>query len=284
MKRARALGKADLIPDDWTSAASTEDSAVLTIRDRAAAADARMRVFAARSPYVDPNDPEYKKKKKRPLGVGVVPKERVEELPENPEIEDLTPDEIKAIQIEKQRVKDLRLAPSARGKYTPGKNQPRDAQGRFRLVLARLKSDLGEAGLARVMKKVEEAENLDWAGDYTGAVEASHDLISTIDRLDSGALDAKAVTNVRATARDLGEVISQLPFNFDNQAQKFRYSDVPPALKALMDQMISRVEQKIGKKDADEATQRLRSFMSGVEMFNQSDISSEMSKLLRLLT
>jgi hypothetical protein len=151
-------------------------------------------------------------------------------------------------------------------------------------VLARLKSDIGAAGLDRVMEKVKIAENLDYAGDYEGAVKSANDLLETIDRLDSGALDARAVANVRASARDLGKVISQLPFNFDNQAQKIRYSDVPPALRELIDSMIERVENKIGSKDAAIATKRLKSFQSGVELFSQSDISSEMSILLRLLT
>jgi hypothetical protein len=51
-----------------------------------------------------------------------------------------------------------------------------------------------------------------------------------------------------------------------------------------MKDMISRVEDKIGQKDADEATQDLKSFMSGGDYYSQSEISSQMSKLLRLLT
>jgi hypothetical protein len=48
--------------------------------------------------------------------------------------------------------------------------------------------------------------------------------------------------------------------------------------------MVSRVEDKIGKKDADEATVDLKSFMSGGDYYSQAEISSQMSKLLRLLT
>ena len=177
----------------------------------------------------------------------------------------------------------LRVTPQAKGKYTAD-TQPRDAQGQFRLVLARLKSDLGDAGLDRVLKKVEVTENLDHAGDYKAAVESANDLINTIDRLDSGALDATKLVNVRKTAGDLGGVIANLPFNFENQAQKIRFSDVPPTLRKLMEDMITRVEDKIGMKDAAIATQDLKSFMSGADFMSQSDISTQMSKLLRLLT
>lgn len=173
---------------------------------------------------------------------------------------------------------------NGRVKYIPGKTQPRDARGQFRKVLARLKQDLGVAGLQKALEKVENAENLEFAGDYAGAAGAAEDLINTIDRLDSGALDATKLESVRNTAADLGKVIANLPLPFTNQAQKIKFSDLPPALKKLMDDMISRVEQKIGKKDADIATAKLRSYKSGGDLFSQSEISSEMSTLLRLLT
>jgi hypothetical protein len=48
--------------------------------------------------------------------------------------------------------------------------------------------------------------------------------------------------------------------------------------------MITRVEGKIGKKEADIATAKLRSYKSGADVFSQSEISSEMATLLRLLT
>jgi hypothetical protein len=51
-----------------------------------------------------------------------------------------------------------------------------------------------------------------------------------------------------------------------------------------MKDMISRVEDKIGQEDADIATTELKKFMSGSELYNQSEISGQMAKLLRLLT
>jgi hypothetical protein len=52
-----------------------------------------------------------------------------------------------------------------------------------------------------------------------------------------------------------------------------------------MEDMIKRVEDKLGDpKDADIATADLKKFMSGGDYYSQADISSQMSKLLRLLT
>ena len=176
------------------------------------------------------------------------------------------------------------VAARAPGRYVSGKNQPRDFKGKFRQVLGRIKQDLGESGLQNVMDKVEEAENLDNAGDYSAAVQASQDLLGLLDQLNSGALNPKALENVRNSARSLGQVISNLPLPFNDQTEKVRYSDLPPVLKNLMDDMMKRVEDKIGKADAKDVNTNLASFKSGSRMFSQSEVSSEMSTMLRLLT
>jgi hypothetical protein len=208
------------------------------------------------------------------------------------EIVDLSPEEIQALKEEAKareegRATDGQAPPErdadGRVKYT-AETQPRDASGKFRTVLARIKQDLGTSGLQNVLDKVREAENFDSTGDYAGAAKAAVDLIGIIDRLDSGALNAESLENVRNTAGELGKVIANLPFAFGEEAQKIRFSDVPPALRDLMEDMITKVEAKIGKEDADIATADLKQFISGSELYNQSEISSQMAKLLRLLT
>ncbi len=179
--------------------------------------------------------------------------------------------------------KALAVDSENKGIYTPG-NQPRDEKGKFRDVLARIKTNLGTSGSQGVMDKLQEAEGFDNTGDYVGAAKAGTELISIIDRLDAGSLNKDALENIRSSSRELGKVIANLPFDFGSDTEKVRYSDLPPALKSLLDDMLSRVEDKIGKKDAQEATSGLRSFMSGGDYYTQQEISSELSKLLRLLT
>jgi hypothetical protein len=179
--------------------------------------------------------------------------------------------------------KTLAVEVQDQGKYTP-ETQPRDEKGKFREVLARIKQDAGVSGLQDVMDKVQETEDLDSAGNYVEASKSAQDLISIVDRLDEGALNPDALENIRSSTRALGEVIANLPLPFGSDTEKVRYSDLPPALRGLIDDMISRVENKIGKKDADEATVDLKSFMSGGDYYSQAEISSQMSKLLRLLT
>lgn len=249
MRRARGLDRPDLIPDKWKEAALLDYLGEVESLD----------TFLDNSEAVFAESP-------------------VEEIID---VEGLTDKELEEL---KKEVKAEKKADEAtRAKYTP-KTQPRDAAGKFRQVLARIKIDAGVSGLDRVLEKVEEAENFDSAGNYAGAAKAAGDLISIIDRLDAKALNPESLENVRNSAGELGKVIANLPFAFGEEAQKIRFSDVPPALRDLIEDMITRVEAKIGKDDADIATKNLKSFMSGSDLYNQSEISSEMSKLLRLLT
>ena len=174
-------------------------------------------------------------------------------------------------------------ASDKKGIYT-AKTQPRDAQGKFRLVLARLKQDLGVASLDSVAKKVAEVENLDNTGNYAESAKAAKEVINIVDRLDTGALDKRSLENVRSGVTALSEAISNLPLPFQDQSQKIRFSDVPPALADLMQDMMKKVEEKIGKEDAKASNEKLASFISGSDVFSQGEISAEMNKLLRLLT
>lgn len=266
-KRARQLKVSGLIPEAWTTAASAEAEAMVASMRAAISL-----VAAAPKPEKEISDADLEK-----LRVAK------EEADAETEAEQQRIEDIKSGKpVEGDNVEDG-YDEQGRSKYT-AQTQPRDARGKFRKVLARLKQNLGVAGLQDALKKVETAENMEFAGNYVGAADAANDLINTIDRLDSGALDATKLENVRKTAGELGSVIANLPLPFTNQAQKVRFSDLPPALKNLIDDMISRVEDKIGKKDADIATAELRAFKAGADVYNQSEISSRMATLLRLLT
>ena len=261
VKMARQLDRKDLIPENWKEASINDvDSIAASLRARISIVESVVAAAGMAPPVED--------------DVIATP--------------DLTKEDLKGLTDEetdilKKEVKSKQNAEKDRAKYTP-KTQPRDATGKFRQVLARLKLNLGDAGSDAVLKKIEEVDNLDNTGNYAEAAKAAGDLLDIVDRLDTGALNPEAISNVRNSAGELGKVIANLPFAFGEDAQKIRFSDVPPALQSLMEKMITRVEDKIGKKDADIATQGMKDFMSGQEVYSQSEISSQMSKLLRLLT
>jgi hypothetical protein len=262
-KRARALGKADLIPENWKAAGSMDAEAMI------ASMRSRISSLTAAGPDDQISEEDLKKLEEAKI-----------------EADKQTEEEIKLaedIKAGKTTAKDA-YDEEGRTKYISGVTQPRDAKGKYRKVLARLKQDLGVAGLQDALNKVQAAEDMEFAGNYVDSAKASSELLGMIDRLDSKALNPKALENVQNTARELGRVIANLPLPFGQEAQKLRFSDLPSGLKDLIDQMISRVEDKIGKEDADVATANLKSYMSGADVYSQGEVQSEMSKLLRLLT
>jgi len=313
IKRARALKKPDLIPETWIKKAMTASADLERMREKLAEFDnlgavsetdpkkASSGIATSQLPlelsneefeaFASSVDAELEKLVKK---VVPVPGQAIDRAIS--EVDQPTP--APAPQTKAPAEGQEIVAPSGEvnvevedtpmgedGKYVPGKTQPRDVQGRFRLVLARLRQDLGTSGNQDVIDKIAEAENLIGnVGNYAGAVKSASELISTIDRLDSGALNAKSVENVRATTTELGRTIANLPLPFDNQATKVRFSDLPATLKSLAKDLITRVEDKIGKEDADIATKELRGFMSGSDVYNQGEVSSQFNRLLRLLT
>jgi hypothetical protein len=48
--------------------------------------------------------------------------------------------------------------------------------------------------------------------------------------------------------------------------------------------LLTKVEAKIGKEDADIATEELRGFMSGSDLYSQAEVSAQLNRMLRLLT
>ena len=276
IKRARALGKYDLVPENWKKFSSKAVTASADeLKARLASAEERLGKAQATEFAEVPAMPGTTE---IPSGVSAVPQQVAYDpaspvAPAQPE----APTEAPSNDVESG------LKNPETGNYTP-QTQPRDQNGKFRQVLARLKQDLGTAGLQRVLDEARTVDKLHSLGSYVEAANASVNLQDIIGRLDSGALNNKSLENVRSSAKELGTVIANLPLGFNNQSEKVRYSDLPPALRDLMDNMVDKVEAKIGKEDAAIATEKLRQFKSGSDVFNQSNISSEMSKLLRLLT
>lgn len=314
MKRARQLKVSDVIPESWTTMASTEAADRLASMRSAITAAADFAATRDANPCWDGYEMVGMKDKGGKLVPNCVPIEdfamsNVSEFADIDPKDQISEADLKKLtdakaEADKQTEEEVALAkqikagkapevknidpetglPVETAKYESGVNQPRDAKGKYRTVLARLRQNLGVAGLQDALVKAQEAENLDFAGNYTESAKSSAELLDTIDRLDSNALNARSLENVRATAAELGKVISNLPLPFGSDTEKLKFSDLPSGLKDLIDQMITRVEAKIGKEDADIATQSLRSYMSGADVFSQAEVQSEMSTLLRLLT
>jgi hypothetical protein len=264
IKRAKKLGASNLVPEQWKNAGSTEASADL---DKMRSLIAAATEFAKEKSISDEDLKELEKTKAEADEQTKQEVERAKAVSEGKPLPE-TPKETDE---------------DGRPKYTPS-TQPRDAKGKYRKVLARLKQNLGVAGLQDALNKVQHAEDMDFAGNYVESAKASTELLEQLDRLDSKALNPEALDNIKNTAGELGKVIANLPLPFGKEADKLRFSDLPAGLKDLMKNMIERVEGKIGKEDGQVATKDLKSYMSGADVYSQAEIQSQMSKLLRLLT
>jgi hypothetical protein len=286
VKRANALKKTDLIPEEW-KVTSTIDTVIASMRSKIAelsSGDSDPKKVSAPVAEAGANSAEFAPTPplEQYLEPAMAPEPTVAPSP--------APNKVSSNPVDPMSPEESELpAPTVesglrdKGVYTP-QTQPRDDAGKFRKVLARLKQDLGTAGLKKVLDDAKNIEKLYELGDYAESAGAAVKLLDIVDRLDAGALNSASLGNVRNSAAELGKVISNLPLGFNNQAQKVRYSDLPPSLQNLMDDMMDRVEVKIGKDDAKIANADLASFRTGSEVYSQGEISSQMSKLLRLLT
>jgi hypothetical protein len=314
MKRARVLDQSDLIPADWKNEASSEELefAVNSLRSRIPSLTASADVDLL-STFGEVSDKVREKlaKKGQALPDGSYPIRNASDLKNAVQAygraskedqakvrthirkrakalgkEDLIPENWKAASNE-DNSGDLGKAFAAeivgQGKYTP-ETQPRNAKGKFTQVLARLQDGLGGSGPKEVTDKINETKVVAEVGDDADTAKSAEELLGVLDRIDSKALNPQALENIKLSAKELGGVIASLPLSFGSDTEKLRFSDLPSSFQDLVKNMVKRVEDKIGKKDADVATSKIRDLMSGGDLLSQQELSSEMSKILRLLT
>lgn len=181
------------------------------------------------------------------------------------------------------KVRILEQFRAARGfKYTPD-TQPRDATGKFRRVLARLKTNLGDAATEQLAKELEEAESAGAIGDYAKAKEHASEVVKLVDDVDQGKLKGSAAEAVRTGAEDLGKLLAYLPLPQGDPSQKIRYSDLPEPTAKMIDNLLQRVDDKLSSEDAAKYTALLKSFKSGLRTMSADDMSAALNRLMRVL-
>lgn len=182
----------------------------------------------------------------------------------------------------KARAEARKAAEKNVAKYTP-ETQPRDVNGRFRKILARLKSNLGEEATSELAKSIEATEAAQIAGNYEEMRSNSQDLIKMIDSVQDGELPQGTTKNLRRGAADLGRILAYLPLPQGTANQKVRFSDLPPASSDLVRDMVKRVEEKLDSSDAEKYTRELKQFMAGSRTMSSDEMAVYLNKLLRVL-
>lgn len=255
IKRAHALGASKLIPDTWKTASVTSAE----LADRSTELRNRIAEFATPDTQARQNKADAVRK--------VIQSVDPNALPQAPAPDAKTPGN----------------TGGTGPKYTP-KTQPRNEDGKFRLILARLRDNVGVSGNQDLMNKIKSAQNLDTAGNYKAASTSYADLVNTIDRIGTKSLDGKTTMALKQASRDLSAVVANLPLPFDDQSQKIRFSDLPPVLREMVQNLKAKVITKYGAKKAEPRLKNINDFMSGQDYYSQSNVSGQLNHLLHLLT
>ncbi len=173
-------------------------------------------------------------------------------------------------------------ADANRVKYN-ARTQPREWDGKFRKILARLKTNLGEKSTEHLAREIEAAEAAQVAGNYELMSKHSTDLMKMLNEIEDGALPKGQTKNLRRGATDLGKILAYLPLPQGQDNAKVRFTDLPPASAELVRSMVKRVEEKLDPDDAKKYVAALNSFMSGSRTMTSDEMAVHMNKLLRVL-
>lgn len=181
-----------------------------------------------------------------------------------------------------ERNADERVQEAERTKYTAA-TQPRDTDGKFRKILAKLKLNLGEDSTSALAKQIEATEAAQIAGNYEGVRTNSEQLIKMINAVQDGELPKGVTNNLRSGAQALGRVLAYLPLPQGNPNAKVRFSDLPPASADLVRKMVDQVEENLEPDVAKKYVSALNEFMSGSRTMSSDEMASNLNKLLRVL-
>lgn len=175
-----------------------------------------------------------------------------------------------------------KAANESRVKFT-AETQPRDYNGRFKKILARLKGNLGEAGTEGVAEKIQATEEAQVAGNYAEMRTHGNNLIDLIENIEEGTLKKGTVKNLRNGASDLSTAIAYLPLPQGEDTAKVRFTDVPLAMQEMVRSMVKQVEEQLDTDTAQKYISTLKSYMAGGRTMASDQLSEELNKLLRVL-
>ena len=185
-------------------------------------------------------------------------------------------------QAKQEAKQEAKAAADSRVKFT-AKTQPRDYNGRFKRILARLKGNLGEKGTEDVAKKIQETEEAQVAGNYAEMRTHGNSLIDLINNIEDGTLKKGTAKNLRNGATDLSTAIAYLPLPQGEATAKVRFTDVPLAMQEMVRSMVRQVEEQLDSDTAEKYISVLKSYMAGGRTMASDQLSEELNKLLRVL-
>jgi hypothetical protein len=303
IKRARALGKTEMVPSSWS--ADAMELAIVEQRDRMSALSASVAqqhsdlyahdlVFwsetslprAVRSSSVARSQPGFGDMTKRRAASDV--EERL--IASKALTASATPQDVElAAALQKLRVESITAAVQFRKGDWEEKEHPRDNDGLFRDKIARLTKVVEETetedekleGGSEARARLEDARIAMDEGRAGDAAKALLNVEDIIDRRGDGLLlhDPSLVSG----NREAGRAISDFPFPHREVGMKYRYTDLPPVIKDSIDSMMQKVENALTEETADKVLGPLRGYISGDDLMHTAEIQGEMARMIAAL-
>lgn len=264
MRRARGLGRTDLIPETWKSASVEERHADITQSFRELAGDRRNQLLMQELSgllqrfYSAPGD--YMRASAALTAAAVTAAAKKRDFEE--------------------------------------KLHPRDSRGKFRAVIARLTNELEQttgdsaADSAAKVKAKAELDAAREANDKANDIETREhldNLLLIADQVAGGSVNPDIARTLRAGYSELGEFIadtgvSQQAGSDSYNPDKLRYSDLDPLIKNLIGDMIARIEERFPDDEvAAGAIGDLKSYMAGGDVWSLTELMESLSRMMRYL-
>jgi len=141
----------------------------------------------------------------------------------------------------------------------------------------------GEVGTEGAVEGLDEVEAAAGRGDTEAAQQAARDVLDLVDQMAGATKDEDLVKTLREGYGSLAEAVANLPLVFGDLNEKYKFSDLPEDLKGLIKDLYDRAQQRLDPEHLAEAGGKLAEFMSGGDVLSQPQISAELSRLLRFL-
>lgn len=238
MKRARGLGRADLIPDKWTSASVDE------------------RFQDVRQQFTSLRDADL-------LAEAHEIKSRFAELAET----------------------DTTRRMISRNPDFDEANHPRDNDGKFRDVVAKLRENLKNTPEAEeAVKELDDAAQAEAEKNFEKARLAADRAIHILDAAATGVRNIGTAETMRDAAKQLGRVIAFLPVAVGNDSVASSFEQLAPEVQNLIQDLVERAEKvRDPSEDASADLESIKGFISGGDQWTQPELNSALSRMIRIL-
>ena len=271
MRRARGLGRADLIPSAWTSASVEERHQ--DVKAAFSELAQGIQTLNAAAGIQAPLEDLITKRDELMARVAAVTSPGKPDA-DHPAVE-VDGSEAQAPVVDK--------AP-AKPKFDPSEHPRFSDNGQFRQVMARLRSGIqGQAGTETIARQIDHVMELMDEGDLSKIDSEGKNLMKAIKDA-AETTDHKDISeNLRAGFKALGIELAKLPLPQGQDTVTMRWTDLPVDLQNTVDDVMTKLKNHLEPDAYAKVTSEMSSYKSGVDLATSDQIQSWLSSMLQYL-